>query len=161
MDPNYDVIHAPVCESNSSVVFGSGGLKKKKSNMEWGRIVWLLSSKGFVPFAIGPHSVLDGILKDERNVSSVTIFVAPSLELGAHHHPRALLEKIVRYHIVPQRLRHRELSALPARTLLRTMVLGDQPLEVTGFMSFMPELVFNGVSIVAPDIYSSNPELSR
>ncbi|XP_062028625.1 fasciclin-like arabinogalactan protein 21 [Rosa rugosa] len=155
VDPEYDVIHAPVCDSNSSVVSGSGGLKK--SNVEWGRIIRLLSSKGFVPFAIGLHSVLDGILEDERNVSSVTIFVPPRLELGAHHHhPRALLEKIVRFHIVPQRLTHQELSALPARTLLRTMVHGDQPLEVTGFMSFMPELVINGVRIVAPDIYSSN-----
>ncbi|PRQ24943.1 putative FAS1 domain-containing protein [Rosa chinensis] len=129
VDPNYDVIHAPMCDSNLSVVSGSGGLKKKKSNVECGRIVRLLSSKGFVPFAIGLHSVLDGILEDERNVSSVTIFVPPRLELGAHHHPRALLEKIVRFHIVPQRLTHRELSALPARTLLRTMVHDDQPLS--------------------------------
>ncbi|KAL6185389.1 hypothetical protein ACLB2K_041523 [Fragaria x ananassa] len=78
-------------------------------------------------------------------MSSVTIFVQPRLELGGdHHYPQALLEKVVRFHIVPQRLKHKELMTLPARTLLRTMVHGDQqPLEVTGVMSFMLELVIS------------------
>ncbi|KAL6136826.1 hypothetical protein ACLB2K_062121 [Fragaria x ananassa] len=161
VDTEYDVIHGPECDTGFGVVSGSGGLKKKKkttSRVEWARIVRLLSSKGFVSFAIGLHSVLDGILEDERNVSSVTIFVPPRLELGGdHHYPQALLEKVVRFHIVPQRLTLKELMALPARTLLRTMVHGDQqPLEVTGVVSFMPELVIDGVRIVAPDTYVSS-----
>ncbi|KAL6143830.1 hypothetical protein ACLB2K_054525 [Fragaria x ananassa] len=161
VDTEYDVIHGPECDADFGVVSGSGGLKKKKkkttSRVEWARIVRLLSSKGFVSFAIGLHSVLDGIVEDERNVSSVTIFVPPRLELGGdRHYPQALLEKVVRFHIVPQRLTHKELMALPARTLLKTMVHGDQqPLEVTGVVSFMPELVIDGVRIVAPDTYVS------
>lgn len=151
LDPTDDVIQAPVCDSNSTMVSDFGGLKKH--NVEWSRIIRTLSSNGFVSFAIGLHSVLDGILEDERGASSVTIFVPPRLELEAYH-PLPLLEKIVRFHILPQRLTHSELSSLPARTLLRTMVHG-QPLEVTGVMSFMPGLVINGVRIVKPDIYSS------
>ncbi|KAL6140081.1 hypothetical protein ACLB2K_058382 [Fragaria x ananassa] len=159
VDTEYDVIHGPECDEDFGVVSGSGGLKKEKTTtrVEWARIVRLLSSKGFVPFAIGLHSVLDGIVEDERNVRSVTIFVPPRLKLGGdHHYPQALLEKVVRFHIVPQRLTHKELMALPARTLLKTMVHGDQqPLEVTGVVSFMPELVIDGVRIVTPDTYVS------
>ena len=154
------------CDADFGVVFGSGGLEKKKkeekkkrrrSSVEWARVVRVLSSKGFVSFAIGLHSVLDGLLGDERNVSSVTIFVPPRLELeGGHHYHRGWLEEVVRLHIVPQRLTYEDLMALPARTLLKTMVHGDQPLEVTGVVRFMSELVIDGVRIVAPDNYVTN-----
>ncbi|CAN6574087.1 unnamed protein product [Malus baccata var. baccata] len=150
VNQGWDIIQSPACDANSNMV---SDVPDAKNMVEWSRIIRLLSSNGFVSFAVGLNSVLDGILGDHKGLKSVTIFLPPSLELEAY--PSPLLEKIVRFHILPQRYTTRELESMPARTLLRTL-LHDHPLEFTGTLDFMKELVVNGVKIVAPDIFSSN-----
>lgn len=144
-----DFIRSPICGSNSTLV---SDVLESEDIIEWSRIIRLLSSNGFISFAIGLHSVLDGILEDYQGLNSVTIFVPPSLEVVAS--PSPLLERIVRFHILPQRLTYKELSSLPGRTLLRTLVSG-QDLEVTAGGKFLQELIVNGEEIAAPDIFSS------
>ncbi|ONI18568.1 hypothetical protein PRUPE_3G223600 [Prunus persica] len=147
----WDIIQSPACDSNSNMI--SDVPPDLKNMVEWTRIIRLLNSNGFVSFAIGLHSVLDGILGDHKGLKSVTIFVPPSLELEAY--PTPLLEKIVRFHVLPQKFTNRELESLAPRTLLRTLLHG-QPLEVTGAVDFMKGLVISGVNIVAPDMFSSS-----
>ena len=146
----WNVIQAPTCNSMSVLV---SDVVKSTNMVEWSWIVRLLSSNGFVPFAIGLNSVLDGILEDYKGLSSVTIFAPPSLQSLTS--PSPLLKRTVRFHILPQRLTYEELSALPAGTLLMTLDR-ELPLEVAGVASFNSRLVVNGVEIVAPDIFTSN-----
>ncbi|TQD87949.1 hypothetical protein C1H46_026513 [Malus baccata] len=94
-----------------------------KNMVEWSQIICLLGSRRFVSFAVRLNSVLDRILGDHKGLKPVTIFLPPSLELEVY--PSPLLEKIVRFHIMPQRYTTRELESMPARTLLRTL-LQDQ-----------------------------------
>lgn len=145
----WNIILAPTCDSMSLLV---SDVVKSTKMVEWSWIVRLLSSNGFVPFAIGLNSVLDGILEDYRGLNSVTIFAPPSLHSLTS--PSSLLKRTVRFHILPQRLTYKELTALPAGTLLMTLDR-DLPLEVAGASSLNSGLVINGVEILAPDIFTS------
>ncbi|PON80446.1 FAS1 domain containing protein [Parasponia andersonii] len=146
----WNIIQEPMCDSK--YVLASDDVKS--TNMvEWSLIVRLLSSNGFVPFAIGLNSVLDGILEDYRWLDSVTIFAPPSLQSLTS--PSPLLQRTVGFHILPQRLTYKELTAMPAGTLLMTLVR-DLRLEIAGTASFNSGLVINGVEVVAPDIFTLN-----
>eukprot|EP00257_Ricinus_communis_P026364 XP_025013778.1 fasciclin-like arabinogalactan protein 21 [Ricinus communis] len=103
-DQILDSIQAPICDANSSLILDASD---PKNMIEWTRIVRLLSFNGFVSFAIGLNSVLDGILKDYSNLNSVTIFCPPELALVAS--PSPMLDKIVRIHILPTRVTYTEL----------------------------------------------------
>jgi len=154
MDPRdvhdgWNFIESPICDSNSTLV---SDFLQPKNMVEWSRIIQLLSSYGFVSFAIGLHSGLDGILEDHASLNTVTIFAPPNLAAVASS--SLLLDKIVRFHVLPRRLTFKELTSLPVRTLLRTLVPG-QDLEVAGEVNFMQGLVVNGVKIAAPDLFSS------
>jgi hypothetical protein len=139
-------IKSPICNNNSTLV---SDFLEPENMVEWRRIIQLLSSYGFVSFTIGLHSVLDGILEDHASLNTATIFAPPNLAVVASS--SLLLDKIVRFHILPRRLTYKELTSLPARTLLRTLVPG-QDLEV----NFKKGLVnINGVEIAAPDLFSS------
>ncbi|KAF5948424.1 hypothetical protein HYC85_014381 [Camellia sinensis] len=92
-DRDWETIQSPICESKNS---------SESTNMvEWTHMVRLLSSNGFVSFAIGLHSVLDGILQDHQGLNSVTIFAPPEFIFVASSWP--LLDRIVRFHMVPER----------------------------------------------------------
>ncbi|KAK9285108.1 hypothetical protein L1049_024293 [Liquidambar formosana] len=145
----WEFFQSPICDSNSSVVSDVG---KSKNMIEWARIIRLLSSNGFVSFAIGLHSVLDGILQDYMDLSSVTIFAPPNFVFVAS--PSPLLDKIVRFHILPHRVTYIELASKPEKAFLRTLVPG-RDLEVTGTVNFTRGLSINGVEVVAPDIFTS------
>jgi hypothetical protein len=54
-----------------------------------------------VLFAIGLNSVINRILADHKSLSSVTIFAPSEFEFVASSSP--MLEKIVRFHILPLR----------------------------------------------------------
>ncbi|KAH7532980.1 hypothetical protein FEM48_Zijuj04G0080900 [Ziziphus jujuba var. spinosa] len=146
----WDIIQAPICDSNSTLV---SDVLESKNMVEWSWIIRLLTSNGFVSFAIGLQYVLDDVLEDNRGLDSVTIFAPPNLPFLAF--PSPLIKQIVRFHIVPQRFTYQELAGLPAGTLLMTLVPGLY-LEVTGAVSFKRGMAINGVQIVAPDIFSSD-----
>ncbi|KAJ9686781.1 hypothetical protein PVL29_015569 [Vitis rotundifolia] len=120
-------IQTPICGSNSSVV-------ESRNLVEWPKIIRMLSSNGFVSFAVGLHTVLD-------------------LALSAS--PSPLLDRIVRFHILPRRLSYIELASLPQKAKIGTL-LPDRDLEVTGRVKNSSQvLVISGVDIVAPDVFSS------
>lgn len=146
----WDIIQAPICDSNSTSV---SDVLESKNMVEWSWIIRLLSSNGFVSFAIGLQYVLDEVLEDNRGLDSVTIFAPPSLPFLAF--PSPLIKQIVRFHMVPQRFTYEELAMLPASTLLMTLV-PDQYLELDGAVSFKHGMVIDGVQIVAPDVFSSD-----
>ncbi|KAL5793958.1 hypothetical protein ACOSP7_002552 [Xanthoceras sorbifolium] len=115
-------------------------------------IIRLLSSNGFVSFSIALHSVIDGILEHNTSLNSTTIFAPPDFAFVASSSP---LLRLVRFHILPQRLTYKELASLPDKTLLRTLV-ANQDLEISGGINLTLGSAIDGVQIVAPDIFSSN-----
>ncbi|KAK0589314.1 hypothetical protein LWI29_012512 [Acer saccharum] len=146
----WDYIQSPICDSNSSLV---SDLIESKNMIEWTRITRLLSSNGFVSFAIALHSVLDGILEHNTSLNSTTIFAPPDFTFVSS--PSPLLDRLVKFHILPQRLTYKELASLPDKTMLRTLV-ADQDLEINGGVNLTRlELAIDGVQIVSPDIFSS------
>ncbi|CAN4104844.1 unnamed protein product [Withania somnifera] len=146
MDEHLDIIRSPICEEMSKA-----NATDIKNLINWPRIIKMLSSKGYVSFAIELHSVLDGVIQDSTNLSSVTIFAPPNL--GFLSSPSPLLERIVRLHIIPQRYTYMELAFLPDISSLKTLSRG---LNVTISKSnFSHILVIDGVEITAPDIFES------
>ena len=123
-----------------------------KSAVEWNRVVQLLGSKGYASFSIALHSVLDGIQKDSVSLGSATIFAPPDMALLGY--PSTLLDRAVRLHILPKRFTYGELTSMPVRTLLKTL-MPDDDLEIDGVLGFMPGVIISGVEIVAPDMLSS------
>ncbi|XVF44491.1 hypothetical protein PTKIN_Ptkin02bG0127400 [Pterospermum kingtungense] len=148
-DQGWDHIQAPICDSKLSLVSDVVDTKKV---IEWTHIIRLLSSKGFVSFAISLNSVLDGILGGQMNFSSVTVFAPPEFSFVASS--SALLDKIVRFHIVPRKFTYIELASLPANALLSTLV-PDHDLEISSVFNVTQELIINGAKIVAPNIFLS------
>ncbi|KAJ1376294.1 FAS1 domain superfamily [Sesbania bispinosa] len=146
----WDFIHSATCRPNTDN--STFDQSSKNVVIEWNRIVQLLGSKGYASFSIALHSVLDAIQKDSVSLSSATIFAPPDLKLLGS--PSTLLDRAVRLHILPQRFTNKELSSLPVRTLLKTLVT-DEQLEIDGVLDFMPGVVISGVEIVEPDMLSS------
>ncbi|KAI8009014.1 Fasciclin-like arabinogalactan protein 21 [Camellia lanceoleosa] len=141
-DRDWEITQSPICESKNS--------SESKNIVEWTHMVRLLSFNGFVSFAIGLHSVLDGILRDHPGLNSVTIFAPPEFIFVASSWP--LLDRIVRFHMVPERFTFSELASLPEKSSLRTLV-SDRKLMIT--TNSKRGLTINGVEIAAPDIFSS------
>ncbi|CAI0550386.1 unnamed protein product [Linum tenue] len=120
----------------------------------WPKIIRSLSSKGFVSFAIGLNSILD----DYRHLNSVTVFSPPDFGSVASSSP--MLGRIVRIHILPQRISYKELVVLPDKSPLKTLLPGqDLELKKAGKFTELnvtaARLRVNGVDIVAPEIFSS------
>ncbi|KAL5728352.1 hypothetical protein ACHQM5_001446 [Ranunculus cassubicifolius] len=126
-------------------------IPKSRNRMPWNQIIRLLSSNGYASFSIGLHSVLDRVLRDEINSSSVTIF-AP-LDFGYIASPSPMLERIVRSHILPERLGYKELKSLPLKAQLKTLD-GVNGLEITEDYSVGKMVRINGVKITSPDFLS-------
>nr|KYP44309.1 Fasciclin-like arabinogalactan protein 21 [Cajanus cajan] len=136
------VIPSPTCRSNGDAVNG----------VEWSKVVRSLSAKGYASFSLALHSVLDGIKKEYKGLGSVTVFAPPDLALLGY--PSSFLDRAVRLHILPRRFSYQELTSMPVRTLLKTLV-PDDSLEVDGVLDFVPGMVVSGVEIVAPDMLAS------
>lgn len=157
LDPHQDVhqgwnfIQSPICDSISSTLT-SDFSESKNMVTEWTKIIRLLSSNSFVSFAIELNSVIDRILDDNINLNSTTIFAPADYAFVASSPP--LLDRIVRFHILPQRFTLIELSSLPVKTLLKTLV-PNQYLEIRSSVKFNQGLLINGVQIFTPEIYSS------
>ncbi|KVI04192.1 fasciclin-like arabinogalactan protein 21 [Cynara cardunculus var. scolymus] len=150
-DHHQENIKLPVCESDhSGGPSSTGSLIKNKD--EWGKVVKFLSSSGFMPFAIGLNSVTDGILKDFPDLKSVTIFTPPNIALMAM--PSPLLDKFMRFHIVPQRHSFRQLAGFPAGSSLGTLVKGKH-VDITETSKLSQIVSINGVAITAPDVFVS------
>ncbi|KDP36383.1 hypothetical protein JCGZ_08652 [Jatropha curcas] len=141
-------IQAPICDSNFSLV---SDIDETKNLTEWTKIVCLLSSNGFVSFAIGLNSVLDGILEDFRDLYSVTIFTQEFEFLAS---PSPVLDRVVRLHILPQRVTNSEFAFLPDKKLLGTL-LSSQELQIIAGLNGSQGIFINGVEIVAPEIIAS------
>ncbi|PIN11916.1 hypothetical protein CDL12_15459 [Handroanthus impetiginosus] len=142
----FDVIPAPLCGfSDQSNFLGPNNTNQA---VEWTRIIRLLSSNGFISFAIGLNTVLDGILRDYKNLKPVTIFAPPNS--GFISSPSPFLDKIVRIHILPKILTNMELAAAENSTL-RTLV-HEYDLKIEKFSGI---LAVNGVEITAPDLLLS------
>lgn len=149
--PGWDYIQSQICDSFSSTLVSDITESKNMVN-EWTKIIRLLSSNGFVSFAIGLHSVIDQILEDNINLNSTTIFAPADFAVVASSSP--LLDRIVRLHILPQRFTYKELASLPGKTLLKTLV-PNQYLVISGGADFIQGFDINGVHIFAPEILSS------
>ncbi|KAL4573029.1 hypothetical protein LXL04_019822 [Taraxacum kok-saghyz] len=150
-DHNQESITLPLCESGG----GGGGNSSRgfiKNKEEWGRVVKFLSSSGFMPFAIGLNSVMQGILKDFPDLNSVTIFTPPNFALMGM--PSPLLDKFMRFHIVPLKHSIKQLGGMPAGASLRTLVKGKD-VEITDTSRFSHVVFINGVAITAPDLFLS------
>ena len=111
----------------------------------------MLSSHRIVLFAIGLNSVINRILADHKSLSSVTIFAPSEFEFVASSSP--MLEKIVRFHILPLRVTYIELAALPHKKRLMTL-LRCEDLEIINGANVTQGLSINGVEIAAPEIFS-------
>ncbi|KAL3509606.1 hypothetical protein ACH5RR_029007 [Cinchona calisaya] len=150
IDQEWNFIDSPTCENfNQSHVLNS--TNEMKNFVHWQRIIQFLSTNGFVPFAIGLQSVLDGILQDYADLSSVTIFAPPYFTIIAL--PTPLLDRVVRLHVLPQRFAYTDLASLPEKSSLRTL-LSDETLEITRTNSSQL-LVVDGVQITGAEIFSS------
>ncbi|KAL6581534.1 hypothetical protein OROMI_007457 [Orobanche minor] len=124
----FDVDQSPPCNSSDLLVPNA-----TDQAVQWTRITRLLSSSGFVSFAIGLNSVLDGIIQDYQNLSYVSIFAPPNSGfISSSSSP--FLDKIVKIHILPQRFRYLELGAAENLTL-RTLVPGYYLKQIFGDFS--------------------------
>lgn len=146
-DQDWEITEPLVCDSHCGILSNSS-----KISDEWTRMVRFLSSNGFVSFAIGLHSLLDGILQDYPDLNSATIFAPVEFVFVASSRP--LLDKIVRFHILPKRLTFMELTSLPEKASLWTLLL-NRNLVITSSASSKQVLAINGVKITAPDAFSS------
>ncbi|KAL9164534.1 hypothetical protein ABFS82_06G110600 [Erythranthe guttata] len=117
-------------------------------NVEWTGIIKLLSSNGYVSFAIGLNAVLDKIVRNYEKLSSVTVFAPPNS--GLISSPSPFLDRIVRLHILPQRLNYMELIATKNSSLKTLIPSFDLKIE-----KFTQTLVIDGVEITRPDLFSS------
>lgn len=151
LNQDWDSVQSPICDSSLRQHHQQKILRKEK--IEWPRIVHLLRSKGYAPFAMGLNSVIEGIIQDYKDLDSVTILAPPDLPFLASASP--LLQRIVKFHMLPRRLSFAELASLPEKASLRTL-LDHKDLLITTSSSFSQILAINGVEIASPDIFSSS-----
>ncbi|XP_071739911.1 fasciclin-like arabinogalactan protein 21 [Rutidosis leptorrhynchoides] len=150
-DHQQEKINLPVCGSDHN-----SGLKTTslfiKNRDEWEKVVNFLNTSGFMPFATGLKSETDNILKDFPDLKSVTILTPTNVALMALSSP--LLDKFIRFHIIPQRYTFKQLAGLPAGASLRTLVT-NKHVEITETSKISQAVFINGVAITAPDLFVS------
>lgn len=119
----------------------------------WVRVIRVLSSNGFVSFAVGLNSVLDKILEDYPNLDLVTVFAPPDFQFVGASDP--FLDRIVRYHVVQGMYNFTDLVSLPEKDCLMTL-LKEEELEISsGSINDTRVLAINGVEVTLPDVYST------
>ncbi|KAJ4906066.1 Fasciclin-like arabinogalactan protein 21 [Raphanus sativus] len=159
LQPHMDHIpHSSLCQSdsNKTIIEEEEEEEAVPVKIDWTRIIQLLSSNGFVPFAIGLHSVLNRIVTDQhKNMTGVTILATPSLVSLSSASP--LLYEVMRRHILPQRLTNKDLAAMPNKALLKTLdPYQDLIITRRSVVNSSQCLMISGVEIVAPDMFSSS-----
>ncbi|KZV46908.1 fasciclin-like arabinogalactan protein 21 [Dorcoceras hygrometricum] len=141
-DPNSAAVCNVSTDHTNLVVSGP------TDNVEWDIVVRVLGSHGFVSFAIGLNSILEEILEDYTNLSSVTIFAPPNSGFISTSSP--LLDRIVKLHILPRRFTHLQLLAA-RNSSLKTLVPGYD-IKINTYSDFLD---INGAEITRPDFFSS------
>ena len=158
LQPHMDHIpHSSLCQSDTNKTILEEEEEAVPVKIDWTRIIQLLSSNGFVPFAIGLHSVLNRIISDQHtNLTGITILATPSLVSLSSASP--LLYEVMRRHIIAQRLTSKELASMPDKALLKTLdPYQDLIITRTSVVnSSSQRLMISGVEIVAPDMFSSS-----
>ncbi|KAG5545471.1 hypothetical protein RHGRI_017834 [Rhododendron griersonianum] len=149
-DRDWEITQPSVCNSSGIKISSAGEFK---NTVEWNRIVSFMSSNGFVSFAIRLRSVLDGILVDYPDLNTVTIFAPLDFLFVTPSWP--LLDRMVRFHMVPQRLTFVELAPLPEKSILSTLVPGGNLVITRNAYPERRAVAVNGVEIVAPDSFTS------
>ncbi|KAH7859766.1 hypothetical protein Vadar_005222 [Vaccinium darrowii] len=145
-DPDWEITQPPVCDDSNGRTF--------KNPVEWNRVVRFMSPNGYESFPIRLHSVVDGILRDHPGLNSVTIFDPLDFMFVTLSLP--LLDRMVRFHMIPQRLTYVELGSLPEKSILVTLVPGrNLVITKTAYYSKRRRVAINGVEILAPDSFSS------
>ncbi|KAJ4908722.1 Fasciclin-like arabinogalactan protein 21 [Raphanus sativus] len=159
LQPHMDHIpHSSLCQSDTNKTVTEEG-EAVPVKIDWTRIIQLLSSNGYVPFAIVLHSVLNMIIADQHKnlTGGVTILATPSLVSLSSVSP--LLYEVMRRHILAQRLTNKELASMPDKALLKTLD-PYQDLIITRRSvvnsSSQCLMMISGVEIVAPDMFSSS-----
>ncbi|KAL9240372.1 hypothetical protein vseg_014599 [Gypsophila vaccaria] len=150
-------INSPHCNNDISINNdfnhkNNQSLYHSKNAVEWVKMIRALSSSGFVSFAIGLNSVMRRVLNDNPGLGPVTV-LAP-FDFGYVGSSEWLLDRVVRYHVLTQRYTVSELAALPAHTLLTTL-LAENAVEVTVNANVSHGLAVNGVDVVLPEMFSS------
>ncbi|KAL8145638.1 hypothetical protein AgCh_003691 [Apium graveolens] len=152
LNQDWDHLESPICVSSLRHHHHQRNLVPK-NNIEWPRIIHLLRSKGYVPFAMGLNSVIEGIIQDFKDLDSVTILAPPDLPFLASASP--VLQRIVKFHILPRRFSFAELAEFPEKASLRTL-LDHKDLQITTSSGFSQIVAINGVEIASPDVFASD-----
>ncbi|ESQ40621.1 hypothetical protein EUTSA_v10015696mg [Eutrema salsugineum] len=152
LQPHY-ILQPSLCQSDSNTTREEEQVTVK---IDWTRIVQLLSSNGFVPFAIGLHSVLNRIVADQdKNLTGVTILATPNLVSLSSASP--LLYETMRRHILVQRLTNEDIASMPDKTSLKTLdPYQDLIITRRNVVNSSRVFMISGVEIVAPDMFSSS-----
>ncbi|CAA7026869.1 unnamed protein product [Microthlaspi erraticum] len=155
LQPHY-ILQSSLCQSDTNKTSEEEEVPVK---IDWIRIVQLLSSNGFVPYAIGLHSVLNRIVAEQhKNLTGVTILATPNLVSLSSASP--LLYETVRRHILAQRLTYEDLASMPDKASVKTLD-PYQDLTITRRRDAVAanssgDFMISGVEIVAPDMFSSS-----
>ncbi|KAK9724431.1 hypothetical protein RND81_05G071300 [Saponaria officinalis] len=148
-------INSPYCNDNKNNINNNKNnqsLYNSRYAAEWVKMIRALSSSGFVSFAIGLNSVMGRVLDNNTGLGPVTV-LAP-MDFGFVGSSEWLLDRVVRYHVLSQRYTCSELAAVPAHTVLTTL-LADNVVEVTVNANVSHGLAVNGVDVVSPEVFSS------
>ncbi|XP_010456425.1 PREDICTED: fasciclin-like arabinogalactan protein 21 [Camelina sativa] len=161
LQPHSDhILQSSLCQPNNTNKTSVDDDNYVPVKIDWTRIVQLLSSNGFVPFAIGLHSVLNRIVNDHhhhKNLTGVTILATPNLVSLSSASP--YLYEVVRHHILVQRLTNKDLASMPDKTSVKTMN-PYQDLIITRSRNVVNSsgggFMISGVEIIDPDMFSSS-----
>jgi len=125
--------------------------------VSWFKIQELLRSNGYISFSVAMQlEEMDLILaKDQNNVSHVTVFAPTDQNFAYVASSSSLLAAMIRFHVVPTRLRFSDLLRLPVGSGLPTLLPGRR-LYITGAYDAEHPLTINNVPIVHPDVYSTH-----
>ncbi|AED91082.1 unnamed protein product [Arabidopsis thaliana] len=157
LQPHSDhLIHTPLCQSDTTNKTSNN--EEVPVSIDWTRIVQLLSSNGFVPFAIGLHSVLNRIVNDHnhhKNLTGVTILATPNLVSLSSASP--FLYEVVRHHILVQRLTYKDFASMSDKATVKTLdPYQDLTITRRNVNSSGGDFMISGVEIVDPDMFSSS-----
>ncbi|KAK9052022.1 hypothetical protein SSX86_028650 [Deinandra increscens subsp. villosa] len=149
-----EINELPICNVNqtqfTNSTFGAK-LDRTKIKAEWRMVVKFLTSSGYTPFAFWLYNVLDGVIKDHPNLHSMTIFAPPVIDVMEV--PADLVQKFMRYHIVPKKHSFKHLAGMAEGASIMTLCPGKQ-IEITG-TDVNPLVSVNRVEITSPDLLAS------
>ncbi|VVB13516.1 unnamed protein product [Arabis nemorensis] len=150
----HNILQSSLCQSDANRTNEEEEVPVK---IDWIRIVQLLSSNGFVPFAIGLHSVLNRIVADHqhKNLTGVTILATPNLVSLSSASP--LLYEVMKRHILVQRFTNKDLASMPDKASIKTLdPYQDLVITRRNVVNSSQDFMISGAEIVDPDMFSSS-----